>query len=144
MVWYRSLLGFMACGALITNVVGCSSYTAPMAVGGASGAAVGAGTGALIGAAIANGDVAASALLGGAIGLPVGLAIGAIYHYNSEPSMSARMAETVEKNREEIFARQREIDTLREDLRNEAPRIELNDSNRKYDYNGPTFGNYYR
>jgi hypothetical protein len=71
----RSVFTFLVAGFVSFSSVGCSSsYTTPVAVGGLGGAAAGAGTGAIIGAVIANGDVAASALMGGAIGLPVGLA----------------------------------------------------------------------
>lgn len=131
--------------ALVVSSTGCSSsYTAPVGVGGVGGAAAGAGTGAIIGAVIANGDVAASALMGGAIGLPVGLALGALYHYNSEQKVSERKSDLIRLNQEEIFARQRELDALREDLRNDTYQGNPPESQRQYHYNGNTFGNYYR
>ena len=136
----------LALGCFVVSASsGCSSFhAAPLAVGTVGGAAAGAGTGAIVGTLIANGDVAASALLGGAIGIPVGLAIGAIYDYNSEPSVQERNRAEIEANQEEIFARQRELDSLREDLRDETPGENPADSNREYHYNGPTLGNYYR
>lgn len=141
----RSLFSALLCVVAVANISGCSSsYTTPVAVGGASGAAAGAGTGAIIGAVIANGDVAASALMGGAIGLPVGLALGALYHYNSDMKVAERKGEVIRKNQEEIFARQRELDALREELKNEGYQGNPPESQRHYHYNGNTFGNYYR
>jgi hypothetical protein len=93
---------------------------------------------------IANGDVAASALLGGAIGIPAGLAIAAIYDYNSELSVKERQQKLIMENQEELFARQREIDLLREKVRNEGPHGDPAESFRDYQYNGPTYGNYFR
>lgn len=141
----RLFATLVVCGAVATSSVGCSSsYVTPTAVGGLGGAAAGAGTGALIGAVISNGDIAASALLGGAIGLPVGLALGAIYHYNSAPNVQARLSDEIDQNQAEIFARQRELDALREDLRNDSPQGNPAEGQRYYHYNGATFGNYYR
>jgi hypothetical protein len=132
-------------GLLSSSLVGCSAFqAAPIASGGVAGAAVGAGTGALVGTLIANGDVAASALLGGAIGIPVGLALGAMYHYNSEPSVRERKMVEIENNQDEIFSRQRELDALREDLRSDTPQTNPPDFERHYHYNGHTYGNYYR
>ncbi len=140
-----SLLSFCLAGIFAVSATGCSSsYTTPVAIGGVSGAAAGAGTGAIIGTVIANGDVAASALMGGAIGLPVGLALGALYHYNSAPKLAERKGEIIRRNQEEIFARQRELDALREDLRNESYQGNPAESQRQYHYNGNTLGNYYR
>ena len=141
----HSFLSLFLAGILTAASTGwSSSYTTPVAVGGVSGAAAGAGTGAIIGAVISNGDVAASALMGGAVGLPVGLALGALYHYNSEPKVAERKGEIIRRNQEEIFARQRELDTLREDLRNDSYQGNPPESQRQYHYNGNTLGNYYR
>ena len=131
--------------AVLSSTSGCSSFHAtPLAVGTVGGAAAGAGTGAIVGALIANGDVAASALLGGAVGIPIGLALGALYDYNSEQSVQARYQAEINANQEEIFARQRDLDALREQLRDQTPGYNPNDANRQYHYNGATFGNYYR
>lgn len=141
----RSFLSLSLSGALLLSATGCSSsYTAPVATGGLAGAAAGAGTGAIIGAVISNGDVAASALMGGAIGLPVGLALGALYHYNSEFKVAERKGDIIRENQEEIFERQRELDALREDLKNEGYQGNPPESDRHYHYNGNTLGNYYR
>lgn len=141
---YRSLVSMVVCGVLTVSS-GCSGFHAePLAVGAVGGAAAGAGTGAIIGAAIANGDVAASALLGGAIGIPVGLAVAAIYDYNSERSVGERKAEEIEKNQAEIFSRQREIDKVREQMRNEGPEGNPSETGREYHYNSPSLGSYYR
>jgi hypothetical protein len=141
----KVLLATALIGLSSSSLVGCSTFqAAPIASGGVAGAAAGAGTGALVGTLIANGDVAASALLGGAIGLPVGLALGALYHYNSEPSVRERKMVEIEKNQDEIFSRQRELDALREDLRSDTPQTNPPDSERHYHYNGHTYGNYYR
>lgn len=141
----RCVLAVLLSGLVGINATGCSSsYTTPVAVGGLSGAAAGAGTGAIIGAVISNGDVAASALMGGAIGLPVGLALGALYHYNSATKVAERKGDTIRKNQEELFARQREIDALREEIKNEGYQGNPPESDRQYHYNGATLGNYYR
>ncbi len=143
---YRGLLcAVLAGGVFTTSLSGCSTFHAePLAIGTLGGAAAGAGTGALVGTLIANGDVAASALLGGAIGIPVGLALGALYDYHSEPSVQERREIEIRANQEEIFARQRELDALREELRNDSPGQNPPDAERHYHYNGPTYGNYYR
>jgi hypothetical protein len=141
----KVILTLALAGVLSSSLSGCSVFqAAPVAAGGVSGAAVGAGTGALVGTLIANGDVAASALLGGAIGIPVGLALGAVYHYNSEPSVRERKSVEINANQDEIYSRQRELDALREDLRNDTPQHNPPDPERHYHYNGPTYGNYYR
>lgn len=123
---------------------GCGMHAAPLAVGGAGGAALGAGTGAIIGTVIANGDIGASALLGGAIGLPVGLAVAAIYDYNSERTLKEIKIDDIRRNQGEIMARQREIDSLREELREESPQGNPEESSRGYQFNGASLGNPYR
>ena len=143
---YRSFVSLVVCGVAVLST-GCSGsgvHTAPLAVGTLGGAAVGAGTGAIIGSVIANGDVAASALLGGAIGIPVGLAVGALYDYNSEQSVSERKAEEIKNNQAEIFARQRQIDDLREQIRGEGALGNPSEQLREYHYNSPSLGDYYR
>lgn len=125
-------------------VGGCGFHAKPLAIGAVGGGLAGAGTGAIVGAVIANGDVAASALLGGAIGIPAGLAIAAIYDYHSEVSVKERQQQLIMENQEELFARQREIDLLREKIRNEGPHGDPAEGLRDYQYNGPTYGNYYR
>ncbi len=123
----------------------CSSFhSAPPLYGAVGGAAVGAGTGALIGTVIANGDVAASALLGGAVGIPVGIALAVLYDYNSEPSVQERNDVVIQQNQQEIFSRQRELDALREELRNDTPSYNPSEQDRYYHHSGETFGNYYR
>jgi hypothetical protein len=141
---YRSILSLVMCGVMATSS-GCSSFhTEPLVMGSVGGAAAGAGTGAIVGALIANGDVAMSALLGGAVGIPIGLAIGAIYDYHSEPTQRERNEVIIQKNQEDIFNRQRQLDDLREEIRNEGPHGNPNESDRHYHYNGPTYGSYYR
>jgi phage tail tape-measure protein len=138
----RSLLSLIVGGSIFLS--GCGFHSTPLAVGAVGGAAAGAGTGAIIGSVIANGDVAASALLGGAIGVPVGLAIGMLYDYNSEPSVRERKLAEIKHNEEELFARQREIDALRDRIRNDGPSANPSEELREHQYNGSTLGNYYR
>jgi hypothetical protein len=141
----RFLYALTISGIAATSLSGCSTFHAePLAIGTLGGAAAGAGTGALVGTLIANGDVAASALLGGAVGIPVGLALGALYDYHSEPSVQERKEVEIRANQDEIFARQRELDALREEMRNDSPGQNPPDGERHYHYNGPTYGNYYR
>lgn len=142
----KSILSILVlCIALLSS--GCSSsafHAKPLAVGTVGGAAAGAGTGAIVGALIANGDIAASAMLGGAVGIPVGLAIGMVYDYYSDRSISERNAVVIQKNQVEIYKRQRELDNLREQIRNDGPTGNPRESDRYYHYNGNTYGNYYR
>lgn len=128
--------------AAATLLSGCGLHGDTMAIGGVGGAAAGAGTGAIIGAAIANGDIAASALLGTAIGLPAGLAIAAIYDYSSQRSVSERRLAEIEANQRDIFNRQREIDALREQIRNDGPTGNPAEELRDYNYSGPSLGTY--
>jgi hypothetical protein len=128
--------------ATSTVLSGCGLHGDTMAIGGIGGAAAGAGTGAIIGAAIANGDIAASALLGTAIGLPAGLAIAAIYDYSSSRSVSERRLEEIEANQRDIFDRQREIDALREQIRNDGPSGNPPEELRDYYYSGASLGTY--
>ena len=130
---------------LATLVVsGCSLHTAPVAGTGALGAGIGAGTGALIGAAISNGDVASSALLGTAIGLPVGLAIGVYRDYNSLESVRERRFSEIEERQDEIYARQKELDSLRDQIRDDGPDGLPTEENREYMYDGATLGRWGR
>ena len=132
---------------VVTVSSGCSDTTIhakPLAIGAVSGAAAGAGTGAIVGAIIANGDVAASALLGGAVGIPVGLALGALYDYHSTENVAQRKQKEIDQNQKEIFSRQRELDDLREQIRNDSPSGNPAESDRYYHYNGNSYGNYYR
>lgn len=123
---------------------GCGAHTDTLVQGGGIGVLAGAGTGAIVGAVISNGDVAASALLGGAIGLPAGLIVAAVYDYHSERSVRERKLDEIKENQAQIFARQREIDTMREEIRNEGPTGLPDESLREREYTGPTIGNYYR
>jgi uncharacterized membrane protein len=133
------------CLPILMFVGGCSSlHAGPVAAGGAVGTAAGAGTGAIIGSVIANGDIGASALLGAGIGLPAGLIIGAIYDYYSEESVAERKRDLIKENQAQIFARQREIDALRDQIRYEGPQGLPDEQLREYHYNGATLGNYYR
>lgn len=143
---YKLILSLVVCCVAIGSS-GCSSsafHSKPLAIGTIGGAAAGAGTGAIVGALISNGDIAASAMLGGAVGIPVGLAIGMVYDYYSERSVSERNAVEIQKNQVEIYKRQRELDNLREQIRNDGPTGNPSESDRYYHYNGNTYGNYYR
>lgn len=125
-------------------VSGCGLSAESLGWGALGGTAAGAGTGAIIGAVIANGDIATSALLGGAIGLPVGIALGAYLDYNSDSRVSERKVAQIQKNSAEIYARQRKLEDLRDRIRDDGPTGNPPESDRRYYYNGPTHGNYYR
>jgi hypothetical protein len=127
--------------AVAITGTGCGFHAQPLVAGSAAGGAVGAGTGAIIGAAIANGDIAASALLGGAIGIPIGLAIGAIYDMSSQKTLKEQKQEIIQANQTEIVARQRELDTLREQLRTEETGLEVTSATPAYIYDGHRYGN---
>ena len=145
MSMYPRLCAGMLSLSLAVASTGCSSFhSETLATGAVGGAAAGAGTGAIIGALIANGDVAASALLGGAVGIPVGLAIAAAYDYNSEPSVRERNAIKLERNQRELYQRQKELDQLRNEITNDGMPNDAWHYEADYDYNGHTLGNYYR
>ena len=113
---------------------------------GFTGAFVGAGTGAIIGAVIANGDVGASAALGAAIGVPAGIVLTALYYSTVDASYERedlRLKEQVEENQQRIFEQDRELESLRAQIKDSGPR-DLDDSRRRHIFNGPTRGNYYR
>ncbi len=133
--------GILASAVLLS---GCGFHSEPLAVGGLAGSAVGAGTGAIIGATIANGDIAASALLGGAVGIPIGIAIGMIYDMSSQQTVQEQQAELIKGNQIEITTRQREIEALRDQIRTDGPSGNPSEGRRRYQYNGHTYGNYYR
>ena len=133
--------GILASAVLLT---GCGFHSEPLAAGGLVGSAVGAGTGAIIGASIANGDVAASALLGGAVGIPIGIAIGMIIDMSSEQTIQEQQLEVIQSNQVEISTRQREIEALRDQIRTDGPTGNPSEGRRRYQYNGHTYGNYYR
>lgn len=138
----RVLLSFVAGSSIL--LTGCGASTSSLALGGLGGAGVGAGTGAIIGAVIANGDVAASTLLGGAVGLPVGIALGALIDYNSDERVTERRVDRLQKNSAEIYARQRKLDALRDEIRDAGPTGNPPTRQRRYEYDGETLGNYYR
>lgn len=141
-VMSKSLLSAVFCTVVLSS--GCGYHATPLLVGSAGGAAVGAGTGAIIGSAISGGDVAASALLGGAIGLPVGLAAGMIYDHYSAKTLSEIQITDIKNNQKEILARQREIDSLREEIQADLPQGDPAEDRREYRYIGPSLGNPYR
>lgn len=138
----RILLTILASSSVL--LAGCGASTSSLTWGGVGGAAAGAGTGAIIGSVIANGDIAASALLGGAIGLPVGIALGAIIDYHSDSRVAERKHIQIEKNTAEIYARQRKLDELRNEIRDAGPSGNPPNIRRQYQYEGETLGNYYQ
>ena len=138
----KTVLSALFCTAVLSS--GCGFHSTPLAVGTVGGSAVGAGTGAIIGAVIANGDVAASALLGGAIGLPVGLAAAMIYDYHSSHTKEEIQIAQIQVNQRAILDRQRELEALRESLQSDPPRGNPMEERKEYIYRGPSLGNPYR
>jgi len=138
----KKFLSFVFASAVAIS--GCGISGESLGYGALGGTAAGAGTGAIIGAVIANGDIATSALLGGAIGLPVGIALGAYLDYNSDARVSERKVAQIQKNAAELYARQRKLEDLRDRIRDDGPTGNPPESDRRYYYNGPTHGNYYR
>jgi hypothetical protein len=136
----RFFVAAVASSLVLTT--GCGLHGETLAAGSVGGAAAGAGTGAIIGSVIANGDIGASALLGTAIGFPAGIAIAAIYDYYSTPSVMERKLATIEANQQDIFSRQREIDALREEIRNDGPTGNPAEELREYNYSGASLGRY--
>ncbi|MDC0357729.1 hypothetical protein OAO01_02860 [Oligoflexia bacterium] len=131
-------------------VTGCSAgqevspVTQASFVGGTAGGIVGAGTGGLIGAMIANGDIAASAMLGGAIGIPAGILIGAMYARSVQEDELDHNDTLIRTNQKEITQREQELEGLKQRLRDDAYTIELDEDLHEELYTGPSHGNYYR
>lgn len=132
----------------LTLVVACSPsqerIVEDSAIGGTAGAGLGAVTGALIGNAIANGDVAASAMLGAAIGAPVGIVLGAYYAGAQEEMEIWQNDQAIQANERYLRNSQKEIDSLRQDLKQDMSRINLDKRRRQYQFNGQTLGNPFR
>jgi hypothetical protein len=122
---------------------GCSAVPTPWE-GALGGGALGAGTGAAIGALIANGDIAASAALGGAIGVPVGLGAAMIYASQVQSAAVEDRGEEIRANQAEIFRTQQEIETLRQELRADAPGEPDPHLYGGHLYTGRTLGNPFR
>jgi|694.fasta_scaffold03396_19 hypothetical protein len=138
----KAFLSLVAGSSLLVS--GCGVSGESLAYGSLGGAAAGAGTGAIIGTVIANGDVATSALLGGAIGIPVGIALGAIIDYHSDARVTERRTAKIQKNQAEIYDRQRELDRLRDEIRDAGPTGNPPKDLQRYEYDGNTLGNWYR
>jgi len=115
----RSVLSLFISLAILS---GCGSVARNGVAGGVVGGAVGAGTGALVGSLIANGDVAATALLGGAVGIPVGVALGmyAFSQYDSRVQED-RLIATYLSNQASISEQEAEIQRLRQQVLEDAP-----------------------
>ena len=117
-----------------------SACSSRVGTGGLFGTAVGVGTGALVGMVISRGDVVASALLGGAIGLPVGLAIG--YHLQErEHRIEKEKVNRYLDNQHIIMQREKEIESLRDEVMRDSPSGEPDDADAIYIYKGATLGN---
>ena len=131
----------------IVSLTACSSAspkTKAVVASGVTGSAIGAGTGAIIGAAIANGDIAASALLGAGIGLPLGIAAGVAYADYLEGQEIQEGNGVIEANRDTIIQNQKNIDSLRLETDIESRTIDIDQSDSEYLYRGPSLPNRYR
>jgi hypothetical protein len=68
-----------------------------------------------------------------------------IYDYNSEQSVRERKLEQIDLNNRELFNREREIEELRGQIRNDGPTgSNPSEELRDYQYDGHTLGNVYR
>ena len=125
-------------------VVGCGSRLENSLAGGAAGAGLGAGIGAAVGSIITNGDVPGSAIMGASIGIPVGLVLGlALSAYDDEVQEKDR-SEEYRKNQLVIMERERQIEGLREEVRQETPTGNPDRNLKQRIHMGPTLGSYYR
>jgi hypothetical protein len=137
----RFFVSLVVCAPLLT---GCGSRLKNSAAGGAAGAFIGAGTGAIIASSITNGDVPGSALLGAGVGLPVGLALGlALSAYDDEVQEKDRFEE-YQANQYEIIQNDRELEQLRDELRQDSPTGNPDRHMKERVHTGPTLGSYYR
>lgn len=127
--------------------VGCSGV-APAGetalVGGLIGTGVGAGAGALIGNAISNGDVTKSAIAGAGIGLATGALVGAAYNAYQDQSEINANVDQIRENHEQILYNEQEMAELREALIAESAAMEVDRSESKNLYIGPSLGAYNR
>jgi hypothetical protein len=64
--------------------------------------------------------------------------------YTSDSKTGERKTVKIEKNSAEIYARQRKLDELRDEIRDAGPLGNPPRERRRYYYNGETLGNYYR
>jgi hypothetical protein len=125
----------------ISSILLTSACSTRMGTGGVFGTLVGIGTGALVGTVISRGDVVASAILGGAIGLPIGLAIGYHLQQTEEQAGEKNKVNQYMHNQRGIVEREREIESLREDVMKDSPDGEPDDADAIYIYKGTTLGN---
>lgn len=104
----------------------------------------GAGIGAAIGSYIQNGDVANNALLGAGVSLAVGVVGTYVHEKTKVHNQMVDNDQRIELNRKEILARQKELDSLRENAIAESRAIDFDESKTGKVYDGATLGIYYR
>lgn len=138
------LLMFMFSFSMCSCSVFHDPYVAAGTAGGAVGSGLGAGMGAVIGSTMANGDIAASALVGGAVGLPLGILAGVGYRSYIEHKQISDNDDVIQENFKYITARQIEIERLREQLIEDSLKISPDKSLQSDIYTGPTIGTYNR
>lgn len=109
--------------------------------GGLFGTVVGVGAGALVGTLLSRGDVAASALLGGAVGLPVGLLIGYYAQKEADEKSENKKVDRYMNNQRGIVEREREIDSIRDEVLRDSPTGEPDDAGTARIYKGRVLGN---
>jgi hypothetical protein len=141
-VLMKNILCTFIIGFYFFTIVSCSETSKPIRWGVASGLA-GAGTGALIGSLIKNGDIPLSAAFGASVGVPLGIVAGALYLRYLSPAGPIDRTREIKLNQELIFQNERDIQRLRDKIREEGPG-DADKSMREYIYTGPTRGNYYR
>lgn len=139
---------FAVLSILILFISACSDSQQRIArdstIGGVLAGGVGAVSGALIGHAIANGDVAASAMLGTAIGAPIGILLGAYYAGADEELVMWQNDRIIEENERYLARNRYQLEARRQDLIEEMGSIRLDPARRTYRFYGQTLGNPYR
>jgi len=107
------------------------------------GGVAGAGTGALIGSVIKDGNIIASAGVGTLIGLPAGLALGQYYIRHLDEQRARKQQEFILEQKNQMFQNERQLETLRDELRADAP-TSLDSDRRNVQFEGETLASFYR
>lgn len=104
------------------------------------GGLAGATAGGLTGAVIANGDVAASALLGAGIGVPAGILMGMAYQWYFVERVYERNKDVLEENEMTLARNRAIIEEYRKELMAEADNFQPDPEKKEYLYSGPSLG----
>ena len=135
---------FLVCSLSGCGILSSSGPSSEYASNAVVGTVAGAAIGTAIGAAIEDGDIANSAMLGAGVGLAVGVVGTYAYKKIKIHNQIVGNDEAIEANRNEILAKQSELDSMRAAAIDDSRDIEFDKSRPQRVYEGPTLGLYYR